>query len=67
MLTKDKCWFIENVATTERHFLNIGDFAIGRNESNDLKINEKCVSKVHCVINVTNDCAKITNHVSNIH
>lgn len=74
---RSKCWFIENVSTREKHFLNVGDFTIGRNSNkNDLNIDKnrdiseshfKHCSRVHCILKLSSDQkdVQLLNRVSN--
>lgn len=64
-------WYIENIKTRSRVFLNVGSFSIGRRNGNDLKISTKAelngkeyCSKVHCILNLHEGRVRLENKVS---
>lgn len=66
-------WYLENVKTRDRVFLNVGSFSIGRRSGNDLKISTKAelngkeyCSKVHCILNMQDGRVRLKNLVSSI-
>lgn len=66
-------WYIENIKTRYRVFLNVGSFSIGRRNGNDLRISTKAdlngkeyCSKVHCILNLHEGRVRLKNMVSSI-
>lgn len=61
---KSDHWFLESMRTKDLQPLNIGTFKIGRLVANDVNVNSKNVSRVHCTLNLENDRVRLENGVS---
>lgn len=68
---KNDIWFLENVGTKAKVFLNNGRFTIGREESNDIRIvsssgESNWCSNLHCVLTLSKDHVWLCNAVSSV-
>lgn len=64
---KSVIWYLINLKTESKSYLFVGDTKIGRHAQNiDIKLSDRFVSKLHCVINLTEGIVHITDMVSYI-
>lgn len=67
-LVKSTVWYLKNLETQNKHYLNVGDFTIGRCSRQtaalnvDVAVKSKFISKIHCTFEYRMDIDSVWLH-----